>query len=71
LARYGAGQHDGIADALDRDVVARQHVLERRANAVEIAHHGDVEAGDLLALGVKDENVGLALLDADDIGAAR
>ena len=71
LARHGAGQNHGIADALDRDVVVRQHVLERRADAVEIAHHGDVEAGDLLALGVKDKNAGLALLDADDVGAAR
>ena len=46
-------------------------LLQRRADAVEVARHRDVEAGDLLAFGVEEVNVGLADLDADDVGAAR
>ena len=36
-------QHDAVADALDVDVGVRQRLLERRAHAVEVARHRDVE----------------------------
>ena len=71
LVRHGAGQDDAVADALDGDVGIRQHLPDRRADAVEIARDRNVEAGHLLALGVEEENVGLAELDADDVGASR
>jgi hypothetical protein len=44
-------------------------LLDHRADAVEIARHRDVETGDLLAIGIEEKDVGLALLDADDVGA--
>ena len=46
-------------------------LLERPAHAVEIARHRDVEAGDLLAGGVEEEDVGLPDGDADHVDAAR
>ena len=49
----------------------RQRLLERRADAVEVARHRDIEADDLLAVGIEEEHVGLADRDADDVGAAR
>ena len=54
-----------------RDVGIGQHLMNRLADAVEIAHDRDVEAGDLLALGIEEIHVGLAHRDADDEGAAR
>ena len=48
-----------------------QHLLDRRADAVEIARDGDVEAGRSACLGIEEEHVGLADRDADDVGAAR
>ncbi len=59
-ARDVAGQHDAVAEAFDADVESGQRLLERRAQAVEIARHRDVEAGDLAAFGVEEEHVGLA-----------
>ena len=69
--RDRAGQHDAVADAFDADVGVRQHLLQRRAHAVEVARHRDVEAGDLPAFGVEEKDVGLADRDADHVGAAR
>ena len=46
-------------------------LLERGAHAVEIARHRDVEAGDLLAVGVEEKDVGLPDGDADHVDAAR
>ena len=43
----------------------------RRADAVEVARDRDVEAGELLAVGVEEEDVGLSDRDADQVGAAR
>ena len=48
-----------------------QRALERRANAVEIARHRDVEGHQLPAFGVEEIDVGLSDLDADDVGAPR
>ena len=39
------------------------------ANAIEIARHRDVEACELFAFGVEEEDVGLSDRDADQIGA--
>ena len=47
------------------------HLLDRSADAVEIARHRDIEAGQLLAFGVEEEDVGLADLVADHVSAAR
>ena len=55
-----AGQHDAVAEAFDADVAIRHRLLDRGAQAIEIARHRDVEAGDLLAVGVEEEDVGLA-----------
>ena len=46
-------------------------LLERGAHAVEIAGDRDVETGDLLAVGVEEEDVGLPDRDADHVDAAR
>ena len=43
-ARGRAGQHDAVGEAFDPDVGVGQHALERRADAVEVARHRDVEA---------------------------
>src|ERR1019366_43651 len=66
-----AGKHDAVADAFDVDVGVRHGLLERGAHAVEIARDGNVEAGDLLAGGVEEENVGLPDRHADHVDAAR
>jgi hypothetical protein len=50
---------------------ALKALFERAAQAVEVAGDGDVEAGDLPALGIEEEDVGLPDGDADDVGAAR
>ena len=50
-----AGQHDAVAQAFDMDVGVRQRLLERGAQAVEVAGDRDVEAGDLPALGVEED----------------
>ena len=55
-----AGQHDAFAEPLDADVESGQRLLERRAQAVEVARHRDVEAGDLPAVGIEEIDVGLA-----------
>ena len=70
-ARDRAGQHDAVGEAFDGDVGVRQRALERRANAIEIARHRDVEGHQLLAFGVEEIDVGLSDLDADDVGAPR
>ncbi len=59
------------ADALDADVGVRQRLLKRAAQPVEVARDGDIEAGDLLALAVEEENIGLPDFDADDVDAPR
>ena len=60
LARGAAGQHNAVgADAFDMNVGIRHDALERGAHAVEVAGDGDVEAGDLAALRVEEEDVGL------------
>ena len=46
-----------------------QHLPDRGPDAVEVAGHRDVEAGDLPALGVEEIDVGLADGSADHIGA--
>ncbi len=46
-------------------------LLQRGADAVEIASDGDVVGRDLLAFAVEEEDVGLADRGADDIGALR
>ncbi len=66
-----AGQHDAVADAFDADVGVRHRLLERGAHAVEVARDRDVEAGDLLAVGVEEKDVGLPDGDADHVDAAR
>ena len=68
----GAGEHHGLfADALDADVGVGHRLLERGAHAVQVARHGDIEAGDLATLRVEEEDVGLPDLDADHVDAAR
>ena len=64
-----AGEHDAVGDRLDADIPVREHLLERAAHAVEVARHRDVEAGELPALGIEEEDVGLSDADADQIGA--
>ena len=66
-----AGEHDAIADAFDADVGIRQRPLECGAHAIQVARHGDVEAGDLPAVGIEEEDIGLPDLDADHVNAAR
>ena len=64
-------QHDAVADRLDADILSRQRLFEDRLQPAEVALHRDVETGDLAAFGIEEEHVGLADLDADEIGAAR
>ena len=71
LVRGGAGQDDAVADAFDGDVGIGNDLLDRRADAVEVAGDRDIEAGHLPAVGVEEKHVGLADRDADDVGAAR
>ena len=66
-----ARQHHAVADAFDADVGVGHGLLERGAHAVEVARDRDVETGDLPAVGVEEEDVGLPDGDADHVGAAR
>ena len=70
-ARDIAVKHDTVGEALDLDVGMGQSASDCGTNTVEIACDRDVEAADLSAFGVKEEDVGLSDLDADDIGAPR
>jgi hypothetical protein len=60
-----------LAKPFGLNVGLGQRLLEGRAQAVEIAGHRNIEAADLLTVGIEEEDVGLAGLDADDIGAPR
>src|SRR6185503_4994668 len=72
LARGAARQHNAVgADAFDVNVGIRHDALERGAHAVEVAGDGDVETGDLAALRVEEEDVGLPDRHADYVDAAR
>jgi hypothetical protein len=72
LARDEARQdHAVYADALDAHVGIREDLLDRGADAVEIARDGDIEAGQLLAFRIEEENVGLSDFVADHVSAAR
>ena len=67
-----AGEHKAVAEALRPGCRRRQRLLDARpADAVEIARDRDVEAADLVAFGVEEEDVGLSDRRADDVGAAR
>ena len=46
-------------------------LLERGAHAVEIAGDRDIEPRNLLAVGVKEENIGLTHRNADHVDAPR
>ncbi len=70
-ARYRAGQDHAVADTLDRDVGIRQDLVDRLADAVEVARNGDIKSGDLLAFGIEEVHVGLSDRAADDEDAAR
>ena len=72
LARDKTRQDHAVdADALDAHVGIRQDLLDRSADAVEIARHRDIEAGQLLAFGIEEENVGLSDFVADQVSATR
>jgi hypothetical protein len=53
------------------DVGIRHRLLQRGADAIEIAFDGDVIGGDLQACGIEEHDVGLADRRTDDIGALR
>ena len=53
------------------DIQTGQRLLDRRAQAVEVALHRDVEAGELLTVRIEEVDAGLADRGPDDVGAAR
>ena len=65
-----AGQHNGVANALNADVRVREHLLDRGARPVEIACYRDIEACDLLTRGVEKEHISLPDRNGDHINAA-
>src|ERR1700728_3459409 len=71
LARCATAQDNALAYPLNADVGIGQDLTDRRADAVEIAGDGDVEAGHLPAFDVEEEHIGLPDLAADNVGAAR
>jgi hypothetical protein len=66
--RHHAAEHDAVTNAFDADIAGRKHLPECTAHAVEIARHGDVEAGELPAFGIEEIDVRLPDGDADQIG---
>ena len=69
--RHGTGEDNALADAFGIDIGIGDRLLDRGTQAVEIALHGNIEAGDLLACRVEEENVGLTDGNTDDVGTAR
>ena len=69
-SRHVAVEHKPVAEALYSDIEAGKRSGDCGPQAVEIARHGDVEAGDLVAFGVEEINVGLPDRGADNVGAA-
>jgi hypothetical protein len=65
--RGAPGQHDTLADAFNVNIRIGHRLLECGAHAVEIACHSNIEAGNLLAVGIKEENVGLTDSNADHV----
>src|SRR4029077_635988 len=66
-----AGKHDALAYAFDVEVGIRDRLFESRAYAIEVTLHRNIEAGNLLAIGIEEENIGLPDGDADHVNAAR
>ena len=72
LARHKSRQNHAVGtDAFNADLGLRQDLFDCGADTVEAARYRNVEADHLLAFGVEEKHVGLADLDADDVGTPR
>jgi hypothetical protein len=71
LTGRAARKHYAVADPFDVNVGTRNRLFDCVAHAIEIAFYCDVEPGDLPAVGIEEENVGLPDGDPDDVHPPR
>ena len=67
---HRAGQDDVVVDRFGADAGARNEAADRAFEDADVAFDLHFQRQDLLAVGVEEEDVGLADLLADDIGAS-
>src|SRR5262249_22156186 len=69
--RSVTGEHDTVANSFDTKIGIRYRLFQSRPYAIEVALDRNVEAGDLLAFGIEEENIGLPDGNANHVNAAR